>query len=87
MHSNGLFLKDVAGFLGSYYTSLAIMNAVAALILWQKKKQVGWAVVWSAVAAFIAFKAADLIVGLRVPEDVEREGLDTNEHNERAYTH
>ena len=44
-------------------------------------------VVWSAVAAFIAFKAADLIVGLRVPEDVEREGLDTNEHNERAYTH
>ena len=35
MHSSSLFLKDVAGFLGSYYTGLAIMNAVAAIILWQ----------------------------------------------------
>jgi Amt family ammonium transporter len=43
-------------------------------------------VVWSAVAAFIAFKIADLLVGLRVPEESEREGLDTTEHNERAYT-
>jgi Amt family ammonium transporter len=42
-------------------------------------------VVWSAVAAFIAFKIADLTVGLRVAEEAEREGLDTNEHNERAY--
>ena len=41
---------------------------------------------WSAVAAFIAFKVADLLVGLRVPEENEREGLDTTEHNERAYT-
>ena len=43
-------------------------------------------IVWSAVAAFIAFKIADLVVGLRVPEESEREGLDTTEHNERAYT-
>jgi Amt family ammonium transporter len=42
-------------------------------------------VVWSAVGAFIAFKIADLIVGLRVPEEQEREGLDQNEHGERAY--
>ena len=34
----------------------------------------------------IAFKIADLLVGLRVPEESEREGLDTTEHNERAYT-
>ena len=34
---------------------------------------------------FIAFKVADLIVGLRVPEEAEREGLDQNEHGERAY--
>jgi len=43
-------------------------------------------IVWSAVAAFIAFKIADLVVGLRIPEESEREGLDTTEHNERAYT-
>ena len=48
-------------------------------------KAVGVAFVWSAVAAFIAFKIADLIVGLRVPEDEEREGLDISSHGESAY--
>ncbi|MDP2239690.1 MAG: ammonium transporter [Burkholderiales bacterium] len=46
---------------------------------------VGTAIVWSAVVAFIAFKIVDLIVGLRVSEEVEREGLDVNEHGEAAY--
>ncbi|MCL2893364.1 ammonium transporter AmtB [Brenneria tiliae] len=41
--------------------------------------------VWSGVAAFIAFKVADLVVGLRVPEEQEREGLDVNSHGENAY--
>ncbi|WP_168709747.1 ammonium transporter AmtB [Brenneria roseae] len=41
--------------------------------------------VWSGVAAFIAFKVADMIVGLRVPEEQEREGLDVNSHGENAY--
>jgi hypothetical protein len=50
MHSNGFFLKDVAGFLGGYYTFIAIMNGVAALILWRRKNQPGWAIVWSIVA-------------------------------------
>jgi ammonium transporter, Amt family len=48
-------------------------------------KGVGVTIVWTAVAAFIAFKIADLIVGLRVPEDEEREGLDTTSHGEMAY--
>ena len=46
---------------------------------------VGTAVVWSGVVAFIAYKIVDIIVGLRVTEDVEREGLDINEHGEKAY--
>jgi len=50
MHSNGFFLKDVAGFLGGYYTFIALMNGVAALILWRRKNQLGWAIIWSAVA-------------------------------------
>jgi Amt family ammonium transporter len=54
--------------------------------VWIQAKGVLVTVVWSAVAALIAFKIADLIVGLRVPEEQEREGLDTNEHGERAYT-
>jgi Amt family ammonium transporter len=43
-------------------------------------------IVWSGVVAFIAFKIADLIVGLRVSEEQEREGLDTASHGERAYS-
>ena len=42
-------------------------------------------VVWSGVVAFIGFKLADVIVGLRVPEEQEREGLDVNSHGENAY--
>jgi Amt family ammonium transporter len=49
-------------------------------------KAVGLTVVWTAIVAFVAFKIADILVGLRVPEDAEREGLDTREHGESAYT-
>ena len=42
-------------------------------------------IVWSAVVAFIAYKIADLLVGLRVPEEEEREGLDITAHGESAY--
>ena len=42
-------------------------------------------VVWSAVVAFIAFKLVDIVIGLRVPEDEEREGLDVTSHGESAY--
>jgi ammonium transporter, Amt family len=41
--------------------------------------------VWSGIVAFVAFKMADLVVGLRVPEEQEREGLDVNSHGESAY--
>ncbi|HNR23674.1 MAG TPA: ammonium transporter [Steroidobacteraceae bacterium] len=42
-------------------------------------------IVWSGIVAFIAYKIADLTVGLRVTEEQEREGLDTTYHGERAY--
>ena len=42
-------------------------------------------VVWSAVVAFIAYKLVDLLLGLRVTEEEEREGLDISSHGERAY--
>jgi Amt family ammonium transporter len=38
------------------------------------------------VVAFVAYKIADLTVGLRVAEDEERQGLDTVAHGESAYT-
>jgi Amt family ammonium transporter len=48
---------------------------------------VGTTLVWSGVVAFISFKIIDLVIGLRVNEDVEREGLDVSEHGEQAYHH
>jgi len=48
-------------------------------------KAVGITIVWTAVVALVAFKIADLIVGLRVTEEQEREGLDISSHGESAY--
>ena len=46
---------------------------------------VGVTIVWSAVVAFISYKLVDMFIGLRVPEDEEREGLDITSHGESAY--
>ncbi|PKM02533.1 MAG: ammonia channel protein, partial [Gammaproteobacteria bacterium HGW-Gammaproteobacteria-7] len=42
-------------------------------------------IVWSGVVALIAFKVVDVLVGLRVDEEAEREGLDISSHGEKAY--
>jgi ammonium transporter, Amt family len=46
---------------------------------------VGVCIVWSTTVSYIAFKLIDVLIGLRVPEEVEREGLDICEHGESAY--
>jgi Amt family ammonium transporter len=46
---------------------------------------VGICIVWSATASFVAYKIVDMVIGLRVSEEVEREGLDVSEHGETAY--
>jgi Amt family ammonium transporter len=46
---------------------------------------VGVCIIWTAIVAAISYKIVDLIIGLRVPEEKEREGLDITEHGETAY--
>ncbi|MGH8771734.1 MAG: ammonium transporter, partial [Burkholderiales bacterium] len=53
--------------------------------LWIQAKAVVTTLVWSGVVAYIAYKLADILVGLRVTEEEEREGLDINSHGETAY--
>ncbi|MCC7217887.1 MAG: ammonium transporter [Burkholderiales bacterium] len=48
-------------------------------------KGVGLTVVWSGVVAYVCYKVVDLTIGLRVPEEEEREGLDITSHGESAY--
>jgi len=42
-------------------------------------------IVWSGTVSFIAYKIVDIAIGLRVSEEIEREGLDISEHGETAY--
>ena len=63
MHSNGFFLKDVAGFLGGYYTFIAIMNGVAALILWRRQGRTGWAATWAVFAGAMMILASLALSG------------------------
>ncbi len=53
--------------------------------LWIQAKAVGITIVWSGVVAFVSYKIVDLVVGLRVPEEEEREGLDITAHGDSAY--
>lgn len=53
--------------------------------VWVQVKSVLFTIVWSGVVSFIAYKVADLLVGLRVSEEAEREGLDITSHGETAY--
>jgi Amt family ammonium transporter len=46
---------------------------------------VGLTLVWSGTVAFVCYKIVDIFVGLRVPEEEEREGLDISSHGESAY--
>ena len=41
--------------------------------------------IWSAVVAYVALKLVDMLIGLRVDADSERQGLDQTSHGEAAY--
>ncbi|NYE25517.1 ammonium transporter [Pigmentiphaga litoralis] len=72
----GLVTDWVAGTVGS--------NPIVTQ-LWIQAKGVGITIIWSAVVAFIAYKLVDALIGLRVSEEDEREGLDITTHGETAY--
>ncbi len=72
------------GFVSDWVTMKAGSSTIPAQ-LWVQTQGVLVTVVWSGVVALVAFKLVDLVIGLRVKEDEEREGLDINSHGETAY--
>ncbi len=52
---------------------------------WVQLQAVLLTIVWSAVVAFVGFQLVKYTIGLRVPEDEERQGLDIVSHGETAY--
>ncbi|MDD2770314.1 MAG: ammonium transporter [Methylococcus sp.] len=82
----GVFASPALGGTGVYDY---VANAVAEYdMLTQVISQawgVGLTIVWSGAVSFVSYKIVDALVGLRVSEEVEREGLDVREHGETAY--
>jgi Amt family ammonium transporter len=84
----GVFVDPALGGTGVYdYVANKVgdfdMTAQVISQLWG----VGTVIVWSGVVSFVAYKLVDIVIGLRVPEEEEREGLDLTSHGETAYHH
>ncbi|MEK0081991.1 ammonium transporter [Benzoatithermus flavus] len=86
-------VHGVGGILGALLTGVFATSevggsAVKGLIdgnplqVWIQLKGIAWTIGWCAVASFVLLKALDLLMGLRVDKDSEREGLDLALHGE-----
>lgn len=75
------------GYVADWVTATMVTAADYSIAsqVWIQAKGVLITIVWSAVVAFVAFKLVDLVIGLRVTEEEEREGLDITSHGETAY--
>lgn len=84
--ATGVFVNPALGGMGVYdYVANKVGAYDFAAQMTSQIYAVVTAVVLSAVVSIIAFKIVDVLIGLRVTEESEREGLDTTEHGERAY--
>jgi ammonium transporter, Amt family len=83
----GVFASPSLGGTGvwDYVTNAVAEGYSISSQVWVQAQGVMITVVWSAVVSFIAFKLVDLVIGLRVSEEDEREGLDISSHGETAY--
>jgi Amt family ammonium transporter len=82
----GVLVNPALGGTGVYdYAANAVAPYDMVAQLTSQAWGVGTTLVWSGVVAFISYKIVDVLIGLRVSEETEREGLDTTEHGERAY--
>ena len=87
-------VHGVCGILGAILTGIFAAPALGGMgaadfnMLHQLKIQalsVSVTVLWSGVVSVILFTILKYTIGLRVPEDEEREGLDITSHGEKAY--
>jgi len=83
----GVFASPSLGGTGvfDYVTNAVNPEYSIAGQVWIQAQAVGTTILWSGVVSFIAYKLVDMVVGLRVAEDEEREGLDISSHGESAY--
>jgi Amt family ammonium transporter len=89
-------IHGVGGIVGALGTAFTMLPAIggpgaedyaAGSQLVTQLSATGATIIWAAAGTAIAIFAAKILTGLRVSEDVEREGLDLGEHGERAYNY
>ena len=84
----GVFAAPSLGGQGIFDYTTNKMSAdpysIASQVLIQAEA-IGTTILWSAVVSIVAYKLVDIVIGLRVPEEQEREGLDITSHGESAY--
>jgi Amt family ammonium transporter len=73
------------GLVTDWVTATVGSNAIGTQV-WIQLKGVLLTIVWSGVVSLVAYKIVDLVIGLRVTEEEEREGLDISSHGETAYS-
>jgi Amt family ammonium transporter len=83
----GVFVSPALGgpgFVTDWVTASTGFTSIGEQV-WIQFKAVALTVVWTAVVSVIGFWIVDKVIGLRVSEEEEREGLDTTYHGESAY--
>ena len=83
----GVFNTQVLGGPGQvsdWVTAAVTSNGIGAQV-WIQLKAIIVTIVWSGVVSLVAYFIVDKVVGLRVTEEEEREGLDISAHGETAY--
>jgi Amt family ammonium transporter len=88
--ATGILVNTALGGVGipDYTTKpgeLAVGAYAMGTAVWAQVKAVIFTLLFSGIGSAIIFKVVDLTIGLRVPQDQEREGLDIAEHGERSY--
>ncbi len=86
----------IGGIVGAILTGLCVDKAMGGVGLaegvtlggqiWAQCKGVAFTLVYSGVLSFVILKIVDVMIGLRVREDQETEGLDLALHDERGYS-
>jgi Amt family ammonium transporter len=84
--ATGIFAAPSLGGTGVFdYATGAVAEYSIAAQVTSQAWGVGVTILWSGIVSFVLFKLIDMVMGLRVAEEAEREGLDTSTHGERAY--
>ena len=82
----GIFANPALGGVGIYdYVANKVADYSTTGQMISQLWGIGTTLLWSGIVSLVAYKVVDMVIGLRVTVDEEREGLDTTSHGESAY--